>query len=210
MHTPAIRCIESQLLLLEDSLQIPPFAKFIRPHDRYFMEIAAQAAGALQPPPATGITFVPWTERYHEDTARLVSAAYKGHVDSDINDQYRSIPGARQFLTNIVRYPGFGQFSAPASVLAIDGSSGRVCGACLCSLVSPHSGRVTQLCVLPALRGARIGYELVRQSLERLARVGCTIVSLTVTCANVDAIRLYDSIGFRVQHKFPALVWEHW
>lgn len=211
MHTPGIRRIESQLLLLQDRLQPAPFQEYLTRHDRYFMVTRQESAARLQPT-QVGVrtTFIPWAERYHEEIAHLVSAAYKGHVDSDINDQYRTIPGARQFLTNIIRYPGCGQFSPAASVLALDDRTGRVCGASLASLVSADSGHVTQLCVLPALRGAHLGYELLRQSLERLAQLGCTTTSLTVTCSNADAIRLYESMGFRIEAKFPALVWQGW
>jgi ribosomal protein S18 acetylase RimI-like enzyme len=211
MRTPGIRRIESQLILLEHGLQNAPFSEYLTRHDRYFMTVHERAAAALQPiSPGLRVTFIPWAERYHEETAHLVSAAYKGHVDSDINDQYRTIPGARQFLTNIIRYPGCGQFSPAASVLALDDRTGRVCGACLASMVSSDSGHVTQLCVLPALRRARLGYELLRQSLERLRQLGCTTTSLTVTCSNVHAIRLYESMGFERKATFPALVWQGW
>ncbi|MBV8898123.1 MAG: GNAT family N-acetyltransferase [Acidobacteriaceae bacterium] len=211
MRTPGIRRIESQLLLLHDRLQPVPFQEYLTRHDRYFMVTRQDAAARLQPIPAgVRTTFIPWAERYHEEIAHLVSAAYKGHVDSDINDQYRTIPGARQFLTNIIRYPGCGQFSPAASLLALDDRTGRVCAASLASLVSADSGHVTQLCVLPALRGAHLGYELLRQSLERLAQLGCTTTSLTVTCSNTEAIRLYESMGFRIEAKFPALVWQGW
>lgn len=212
MSTPGIRRIESQLLLLEDSLQAPPFSNCLTRHDRLFMAVDENVAARLQQPAAlrAQVTFVGWLDRYHEEVAHLVSAAYRGHVDSDINDQYRTIPGARQFLTNIIRYPGCGTFSQAGSVLALDARTGRVCGACLASLVSADSGHVTQLCVLPALRGARLGYELLRQCLERLRQLGCTTVSLTVTASNVDAIRLYESIGFRTEARFPALVWQGW
>ena len=109
---------------------------------------------------------------------------------------------------NIVRFPGCGRFSPGASVIAIDDRTGRVCGVCLASLVSAKSGHVTQLCVLPALRGASLGYELLRRCLERLIEQGCTSVSLTVTCSNLDAIRLYEAAGFHSRATFPALVWE--
>ena len=62
--------------------------------------------------------------------------------------------------------------------------------------------------VLPALRGSGLGYELLRRSLRQLAELGCKTMSLTVTSSNVDAIRLYKSLGFRSQTTFPALVWE--
>ncbi len=206
---PGVRRVESQLMLLRSVLAQPPFSRHVTRHDRYFMEIDRDTALALAPAQADfQATFLPWAERYQEETAHLVAASYKGHVDSDINDQYRTIPGARHFLTNIIKFPGCGNFSPDASIVALDERTGRVCGACLASLVSATSGHVTQLCVLPAIRGARLGYELLRQSLVRLTELGCASVSLTVTCSNVDATRLYESMGFRSQSTFPALVWE--
>ncbi len=209
MLAPGVRRVESQLMLLRNVLAQLPFSRQVTRHDRYFMEIDRDAATALAPARADfHATFLDWAERYQEEIAHLVAASYKGHVDSDINDQYRTIPGARHFLTNIIKFPGCGNFSPDASIIAVDDRTGRVCGACLASLVSATSGHVTQLCVLPAIRGARLGYELLRQSLVRLTELGCTSVSLTVTCSNVDATRLYESMGFRSLSTFPALVWE--
>jgi ribosomal protein S18 acetylase RimI-like enzyme len=211
MQTPGVRRIESQLMLVRTPPQSGPlpFCRNLVRHDRYFMEIRQEAAVALPPKaPSYRVTFIPWAERYREEMARVVAASYRGHVDSEINDQYRNIPGARQFLSNIVKFPGCGRFSPEASVLALDSSTGRLCGLSLASHVSANSGHVTQLCVLPALRGARLGYELLRRTLSRLADTGCTSMSLTVTCTNVDAIRLYRSIGFEAEVTFPALVWE--
>lgn len=210
MRTPGIRRIESQLMMLHMPIAQPlPFAQHLTRHDRYFMEIDSSLAGRLAPlAPDFRVTFVPWAERYQEEIAHLVTAAYRGHVDSDINDQYRTIPGARHFLMNIIKFPGCGNFFPAGSVVAIDDSSGRVCGVCLASMVSATSGHVTQLCILPAARKARLGYELLRQCLLRLIQAGCTSVSLTVTCTNIDAIRLYESVGFRTQTTFPALVWD--
>ncbi len=209
MLTAGIRRIESQLMMYRGALSALPFSRYLTRHDRFFMELEQGETHKLRVPSADlGVTFSPWEERLAEEIAHLVAAAYRGHVDSDINDQYRTIPGARHFLTNIVRFPGCGNFSAASSRVAVDNRTGRVCGVCLTSLVSASSGHVTQLCVLPAVRGARIGYELLRQSLVHLASVGCTTVSLTVTCSNAGAIRLYESVGFHTVCSFPALVWE--
>lgn len=210
MLTSGIRRIESQLMLLgTPSAQPLPFSKHLARYDRLFMQIERDAMHELMPQSIEVRTrFFSWEERFQEDTAHLVSAAYRGHVDSEINDQYRTIPGARNFLTNIVKYPGCGTFTPEASTVAIDERSGRVCGVCLASMVSPRSGHVTQLCVLPAIRGARLGYELLRNTLQRLWDGGCSSASLTVTSSNVDAIRLYQSVGFKARSEFPALVWE--
>lgn len=210
ISTPGVRRIESQLMMLRTaSCQQLPFGRYLKRHDRLFMQIRREAAFNLRVgSPAISAAFLPWAERFQEDIARVVAGSYKGHVDAEINDQYRNIPGARHFLTNIVRFPGCGRFSPAASIVAVDQASRRVCGVCLSSLVSAESGHITQLCVLPAVRRARLGYELLRLALLRLTELGCDSASLTVTCSNVDAIRLYESAGFRLITTFPALVWE--
>ncbi len=209
MHTTGVKRIESQLMLLRHQTGPLPFNRFLSRHDRLFMSLEAQAIPALKPISTdSATTFHPWTERYQEETAHLVAAAYRGHVDGEINDQYRTIPGARHFLTNIIRYPGCGVFSPEASVVAHDTHTGRISGACLASMVSPASGHITQLCVLPAIRGAHLGYELLRRALIRLRTMGCTTVSLTVTASNQHAIRLYESVGFKRTATFPALIWD--
>jgi ribosomal protein S18 acetylase RimI-like enzyme len=209
MGKTGVKRIESQLMLLRSESVPLPFSHYLSRHNRLFMEAEAIVAAEL-PELAVNfqISFLPWAERNQEETAHLVAAAYKGHVDSEINDQYRTVPGARHFLTNIIKYPGCGNFSPDASTVAVDNKTGRVCGACLVSLISGNAGHITQLCILPAIRGEHLGYELLRRSLVRLADLGCKTVSLTVTCTNVGAIRLYESVGFRPHATFPALVWE--
>ena len=83
-----------------------------------------------------------------------------------------------------------------------------LCAMSLASLVAPDSGHITQLCVTPSQRGTGLGYELSRRSLQALAAHGCRTVSLTVTAANRDAIRLYQRMGFRNVREFEAHVWE--
>lgn len=207
---PGIQRIESQLMMLHPTPTASlPFNRFLTRYDRLFMEIAAPAIRQLPPASANfRVSIVPWREKHQEEVARLVSAAYRGHIDSEINDQYRTASGARHFLANIIKFPGCGRFSPSASLVAIDEHTGRICGVCLGSLIAPQSGHVTQLCVLPGVRGARLGYQLLRESLLRFVELGCRSVSLTVTESNVDAVRLYRSAGFQPQANFPALVWE--
>jgi len=127
MLIPGIRRVESQLMLLNTPLAQPlPFQKYLVRHDRYFMQI--DGASAMRLPNKTAAfraTFPTWAERFQEEIARVVASSYKGHVDSEINDQYRTISGARHFLMNIVKFPGCGRFSPAASVVAIDESTGH-------------------------------------------------------------------------------------
>jgi ribosomal protein S18 acetylase RimI-like enzyme len=210
MLISGIKRIESQLLLMHSPPSQPlPFQRFLKRYDRYFMEVNRSVALALEPKSLSfRANLIPWSERLSEEIAHLVTYSYRGHVDSEINDQYRTIPGARHFLMNIIQYPGCGRFSPKASVVALDAGTGKVCGVCLASMVSETAGHITQLCILPGVRGAHLGYELLRYALTRLMALGCGSVSLTVTCSNLEAIRLYESVGFRLVSTFPALVWE--
>ena len=208
MLVPGVRRIESQLLLLNaPPAQTLPFSRYLSRHERYFMEVGRAAVMTLKAR-ALGVTVLPWSEAFKEEAAHLMTESYRGHVDAEINDQYRSIPGARHFLTNIIQFPGCGHFSSRASLVAVDKKTGRVCGVSLASMVSETSGHVTQLCVSPDARRTGLGYELMRQSMMRLLGLGCQSISLTVTAANIEALRLYESVGFSVTSLFPALVWE--
>jgi ribosomal protein S18 acetylase RimI-like enzyme len=212
---PHVGRIESQLMMWH-SANAMPLPRYLSSFERNFMMLEMQRA-SLDPsrrrprstiPPASRIYIERWADQYQEPAAQLIAAAYQGHVDSLINDQYRSIAGARRFLFNIVQYPGCGTFYKPASVAAFDRLTGRICGICLASLVMPYCGHITQICVAPSVRGTGVGYELLRQSLTLLREAGCRKTSLTVTASNHEAIKLYEEVGFTTIRKFCAYVWE--
>jgi ribosomal protein S18 acetylase RimI-like enzyme len=212
---PQIDRIESQLMMWHASGGLP-MPRHLSSFERNFMMLEMSRA-ALEPAPGRGRPSAPlasrvyldrWSDQYQEPAAQLIAAAYLGHVDSLINDQYRSVAGARRFLFNIVQYPGCGMFFKPASVAAFDRLTGRICGICLASMVMPYCGHITQICVAPGVRGAGVGYEMLRQSLTLLRAAGCRKTSLTVTASNREAIKLYEDVGFTTIRKFFAHVWE--
>jgi ribosomal protein S18 acetylase RimI-like enzyme len=210
-RSPGVHRVEAQLLMLGSPLaRKVPFASWFRSYPRRFLEAPAAHALALAEREPEGIAIAPWTEARQDDSARLVAAAYRGHVDSEINDQYRSTGGARRFLSNIVQYPGCGTFFAPASYAASEGERGALCGISLASLVAPGTGHITQICVTPSQRGKGVGYALLRRSMLALAAHGCRTVGLTVTSTNVGAIRLYEQMGFTDRCDFAAYVWDSW
>jgi ribosomal protein S18 acetylase RimI-like enzyme len=208
MWKTPVRRVEAQLMMLgSHASRSAPFARWFHNFPRLFLE-APLAAGMLDSNERAGVTIVPWSNQLGEDAARVIAAAYQGHIDSQINDQYRSVGGALRFLINIVQFPGCGVFFAPASFAARDRASGSLCGISLASMVAPDVGHITQLCVTPSHRGRRLGYELLRRSMDALAGHGCRSATLTVTSANQTAVRLYESVGFRRRRDFAALVWE--
>ncbi|MCU1337642.1 MAG: GCN5-related N-acetyltransferase [Bryobacterales bacterium] len=205
---PGTRRVEVQLMMLSSPLsRSMPYPRWVRAFPRKFFEASLEAIRSL-PPREPKVAIAPWSENRQEDAARLIAASYAGHVDSHINDQYRSASGARRFLTNIVQYPGCGTFFAPASCVAVPASGRGLYGVCLTSLVARDVGHITQVCVAPAFRGTGLGYELLRRSLLALADRGCRTVSLTVTTSNASAIELYERMGFVNRRDFAAYVWE--
>jgi len=69
-----------------------------------------QASLPTLPPLPPQFEIRPWSEQEYQSAAALITAAYRGHVDSEINDQYRTLTGSLRFLNNIVRFPGCGTF----------------------------------------------------------------------------------------------------
>jgi ribosomal protein S18 acetylase RimI-like enzyme len=210
MSMPFVRRIESQLMMLGTGPARPmPRAHRLQAFPRLFMQAALdQASGLPVHTPKQRTMFEIWSERRQEDAANVIALAYEGHIDSQINDQYRSVSGARRFLLNIVQYPGCGSFFYPASFVATDIGTGQACGICLSSLVREDVGHITQICVTPGVAGTGVGYELLRRSMVALGQAGCRSVSLTVTTANDNAIALYRRVGFEDRRRFAAYVWE--
>ena len=212
-RSPGVRRVEAQLLLLDSPMKRKvPFASRFKPYPRRFLEAPARQVRALEAHEPEGVSIAPWTEAQQDDSARLVAASYRGHIDSEINDQYRSPSGSRRFLSNIVQYPGCGTFFPQASFAAFASNSTKreLCGISLASLVARDTGHITQICVAPSQRGKGLGYALLRRSMLALAAQGCSTVGLTVTSKNTSAIRLYEQMGFTDRRDFAAYVWDSW
>ena len=211
MASRSTRRIESQLMMLQHAPARPlPRAGCLSVFERNFMRIDLRRATLAEGRVRYPMYLEKWSDHYQDAAAQLISTAYAGHVDSRINDQYRSVAGARRFLYNIVQYPGCGAFYRPASYAAFDAANGRLCGISLASLVAPECGHITQICVSSSVRGTGIGHALLRASLTMLRDMGCRSASLTVTAANDEAVELYKRVGFEIARRFSAYVWEGW
>ncbi len=207
-NSPGIHRIEAQLLPHPAGSLARPFAQggFLR-HPRLFMNLAL-AGQSLEPPVPAEIEIRPWADADFHPAAAVITAAYRDHVDSEINDQYRTLSGSLRFLNNIVRFPGCGVFDLGSSRVAVHKPSKSVVGVILCSRVKEGVGHVTQVCVVPEHRGARIGEALVAAAAANLEGRGFSALSLTVTQANRRAVELYRRLRFEEVKVFDAFVWE--
>lgn len=209
MASPPISRIECQLMMVQPVAgREVPHSECLSRFERNFMRLDLQQAPLREGRVRRPIRMEKWSDPYQEPAAHLIATAYTGHIDGRINDQYRSAAGARRFLYNIVQYPGCGIFYRPASFVAFDIVTGRMCGISLASMVAPNCGHITQICVSPEVHGMGVGHQLLRQSLLTLREAGCRSASLTVTGANRDAVTLYERVGFETIRRFSAYVWE--
>jgi ribosomal protein S18 acetylase RimI-like enzyme len=212
-QSPGIHRVEAQLLPHETGEVARPFlAQGFSRHPRVFMnfEIAQHPQASLQTLPSLAPEFElrPWSEDHYQSAAALITAAYRGHVDSDINDQYRTLSGSLRFLNNIVRFPGCGTFDPQASFVIFQRRTRTLIGLILCSQVRADVGHITQVCVLPEYRSAGLGLVLLAATTRSLRERKFNAISLTVTEANDRAIALYHRIGFESRRVFDAFVWE--
>jgi ribosomal protein S18 acetylase RimI-like enzyme len=212
-QSPGIHRVEAQLLAHHSGEVARPFLQqgFSR-HPRVFMnfEIGKHPQASVPTLPLVPPQFEirPWSEQEYQSAAALITAAYRGHVDSEINDQYRTLTGSLRFLNNIVRFPGCGTFDPEASFVVLERRTRTLTGLILCSRVRPDVGHITQVCVLPEYRSAGLGEAMLAASTRNLRGRGFQFISLTVTEANDRAIALYKRIGFESTRVFDAFVWE--
>ncbi len=207
--SPGVHRVEAQLLMHATGTAAAPFVRegFTR-YQRLFMTLPVTAVQApiRQLPPDFEIRT--WREQDYQAAAGLITAAYRNHVDSEINDQYRTLSGSLRFLNNIVRFPGCGTFDPEASFVAIHKPSKVIVGMILTSRVKADVGHVTQVCLMPEYRSHGIGEALIAATRANLRKREFNMLSLTVTEANKRAVALYIRLGFQVQHVFDAFVWE--
>lgn len=207
--TPGIRRIETQLMNFGDRPISQCFhSQNFRSFGRKFLfrELVDCPLSSLSQNP--DITLAPWDPRWTSEAAHLITRAYHGHIDSAINDQYRSHAGAMRFLDNILHYPGCGRFDAGCSFLAFRKDTSRLCGMVLTSVVRDRVGHITQVCVDPEAQGTGLGFNLICESLQKLQQRRFHTVTLTVTAANSSALRLYEKMQFSTLRDFQAFVWD--
>ncbi len=200
-QSPGVDRIESQMLLydagtLADSFRDAGFTLYMRLFMEYDIERTGNLAGDSMRVLPAHIEIRPWASTYYQTAAELIHSSYADHVDSLINDQYRSLHGSLRFLHNIVRFPGCGVFEPEQSWLLRDKRDGSLVGIILCSRIAHDVAHITQICVAKAFRGQGLGRALLQHCMAQLRSAGFAAVTLTVTESNEQAVKLYAELGF--------------
>ncbi|HMD19747.1 MAG TPA: GNAT family N-acetyltransferase [Alloacidobacterium sp.] len=211
LHSPGIDRIECQLLLHPHGLHAEIFREAgFKLFRRLFMELDLSEFEMSNPrlPRPEGLALTSWRENDFHPAGYLIADAYGGHLDSFINDQYRTVGGSLRFLHNIVRFPGCGLFDPAASRTLTRTADGSLAGVLLCSRVRDDVGHVTQVCVAKNQRQLGLGRLLIEECAANLRGRGFRGLTLTVTEENTNAVELYRRIGFVEKHSFDAMVWD--
>ena len=211
-QSPGIHRVEAQLLTHQSGhLSAGFMAAGFQRYRRLFLSLSLNGDNA----PMIPVLDLPkdlqmrrWNEQDYQPAAGVITAAYRGHIDSEINDQYRTHAGSVRFLNNIVRFPGCGVFDAESSFSAIHRPTNALVGLILCSRVKDDVGHITQVCLLPEYRGLKIGENLLACTANSLRSRHFNQLSLTVTEMNRRAVDLYKQLGFEGKSEFDAFVWE--
>ncbi len=207
---PQVKRLESQPMMLRYAYSDPKAER----HERHFLDLELRDTKWPENFKAPeGYRIEPWNWRLEEDAAHLLYRAYRGHLDADINDQYRIPARTRVYLSNMIRYPSCGGFSQECSFLVTDKSNGQVVGVLLASLSDASSGKVghvAQLCVDPKVRRLGLGRFLMHAALAKFCELECEHSTLTVTAANQEAEKLYLSLGYIERARLAAYLWPNW
>jgi len=212
--TPGVERIESQLLMFPAGALASPFrSRDFRSYPRLFMTCDlndfAKRASPSPLAPLPHMVLESWQPKYYDAAAELIRSAYVGHMDSNINDQYRSVAGAQRFLHNIIRFPGCGIFDSEGSWVVRDPRTSALQAMILCSRVREDVAHITQLCVRQELRRTGLGEALLHHCAAEIAQRDITGLTLTVTETNTGACQLYERNGFTTLHRFEAMVWDN-
>ena len=218
-HSPGIERIESQLLLHRHGSHDEVFTRAgFQIFPRLFMQrdltpsfTGLWESDQLNPRPPKPLPpemeIRTWRDDDFTAAGRLIAASYEGHIDSHINDQYRSTAGSLRFLHNVVRFPGCGTFDPHASKVIVKTATNELAALVLCSRVRNDTAHITQICVAKECRGLGLGTLLLKSAAAELRKRRYSTLTLTVTEGNTEAVSLYQTQGFNIRHTFDAMVW---
>ena len=174
---------------------------------RYFvtMEIAAGSVSEEPPDWPAGVERVRLSER--PDLSGALYAAWHEAFAGHWGSEDESEAGFWQERRDAKRGSAF-PFEPALWLLALD--RGEVAGFCLCELNTNDGesvGRVAEIGVIPAQRGAGLGLALLLDGFLELRRNGARRIVLDVDAENpTSALRLYERAGMTPRPAFT--IWE--
>jgi [ribosomal protein S18]-alanine N-acetyltransferase len=158
---------------------------------------------ATKLPPITeleGLRFEPWAERQLGQHSSAKWESFRHEIDATVFPCLGQRDGCRQLMRDMV---GRNNFLPEATWLALEqrtsgpfGLGTKPVGTIQGLRSNATEGAIQNIGVVPASRGQGIAKQLLARSLLGFREVGCLSVHLEVTIHNLNAIKLYESLGF--------------
>lgn len=206
IRAKGVQRIESPFVSIDCPWLAPTFEGLgFRTHWREFLRINLDRSRAVGPPPAM-VQLEPWWGLQLDEAAGVMQAAYDGGVDAEIYLHYRTAPGCRVVLDNLLNQGTCGSLVAEATMTARQ--RGRAVGFVVVTEIAPYQAHLPQIVVVPDSQGRGIGRALLDYSVARLTERHFETLSLIVSRANMSALRLYQTMGFQSVLAFPVFTWE--
>lgn len=185
-------------------------------YKRLHMEFDLRRRRCPAPQLPEGYAFAAWHPVLAAAHAQVKFESFHGGIDADVFESLSDLPGCQRLMGDIATHLGF----VPRATWLIRFEGNEFSGPVPCGTIqglrkSQWVGSIQNVGVVPVHRGLGLGRALLLKSLEGYAALGMRTVRLEVTAANTPAVRLYESLGFRVArtsyrtvlHEAEAAFW---
>ena len=164
------------------------------------MECPVRRVPLDEPRLPSGYAWGSWHPVLAAAHARVKFDSFWGEIDSDVFESLSTLNGCQRLMTDISHHEGF----VPLATWLIRFEGNAIAGPTPVATIqglrkSQWVGSIQNVGVVPAHRGFGLGRALMHKSLLGFRQLGMRTVRLEVTAANVPAVRLYESLGFRVK-----------
>jgi mycothiol synthase len=158
---------------------------------------------ALDPLPLVGelgegYYLQPWDQSQIELHAEVKYESFRFEIDANVFPCLGDRDGCQRLMREIANKQGFTpEATWLAYYQATSVAEPEYCGT-IQGILDPNGlGSIQNLGVTPTHRGRKLGVALMYQALSGFRSVGMRRAYLEVTARNVDAIRLYQRLGFQ-------------
>jgi ribosomal protein S18 acetylase RimI-like enzyme len=161
-------------------------------------------------PPSTVFAVKPMQEDDLESLALLELEGYYDTPDWDLVPELQTLEGCRQWVTTLfsgqeVFRGEQGIFKRDLSFKAVTIEGEALCGA-IYTLFTADSSFIIDFAVAPEWRRQGVGRILMTRALEAYRDNGYSRAELYVTAHNDPALKLYKSMGYKIESTFTVPV----